>query len=65
MEVCGTYGIVFFVDPQGEGLLWAAGTLSESPEGADGGFAASTNAGEIQDRRQRNAPCTVIHQALP
>lgn len=64
LETCGDYAIAFFDDPGDEGSLWAAGSLSEPPEGADGGFVESTDAADLQTRREANGPCTVT-QAAP
>lgn len=62
-ETCPDYAIVVFrdPDPRGVGFLWAAGALSESPDGADGGFAGSVRDGELEARRAQHGPCRTIY----
>lgn len=72
LETCGgDFAIVFFdasgpgVRPEGLGdaidpdLLWAAGFLSQPPEGADGGWVRDVNDPAIQPYRRDHAPCDI------
>ncbi len=60
LEECGTYAIVFFRDPDGSGLLWAAGFTGQNPAGADGGESATTSDPAIDARRAQHGPCRTI-----
>lgn len=73
VELCDDFAIVFFDAsqhrprvPDGEGghvdddLLWAAGTLSEPPEGADGGWVSDPRDRTIQPYRDANVPCETV-----
>jgi hypothetical protein len=75
LEVCGDFGIAFFDSsdhrlfiPDGAGgfldddLLWAAGTLSEPPENADGGFVASAEDPDLSGYRTDHGPCEIAFQ---
>ena len=65
METCGDYAIVFFESTGGE-LLWAAGRLSEPPEGADGGFVSSADAEALAaDRREGQVGCRLVFDVTP
>lgn len=65
IETCADYAIAFFHSTGGE-LLWAAGRLSESPEGADGGFVSSAGAEALAaDRREGQAGCRVVFDVTP
>ena len=52
--------------PDGEGgfiddnLLWAAGSLRESPQGADGGFVATPEDATLDPYRSQHGPCQVV-----
>ena len=72
-ERCGDFGIAFFdasnhrlFIPDGEGgfiddnLLWAAGSLRESPQGADGGFVATPEEATLDPYRSQHGPCEVV-----
>ena len=65
IDTCRNYAIVFFDSGDGD-LLWAAGRLAESPEGADGGFVASADAETLAaDRRSGQVDCRVLFDAIP
>jgi hypothetical protein len=66
VEDCGGFAIVFFEGPRdAEGeplnqpLLWAAGSTSESPEGADGGWADSFEDAVLSQYRDAHGPCEI------
>lgn len=74
VELCDDFAIVFFAAPPdgratdtgdglpiGQDLLWAAGLLSESPEGADGGWTSSPES-DAQSYRSEHGPCVIAFE---
>jgi len=63
-EMCSDLALAFFLDPESgsDGVLWAAGSPSEPPEGADGGFSRALDTPEIQAYREEHGPCDLIHE---
>lgn len=68
IEECDGFAIVFFAGPDaGErplnrAVLWAAGSTSESPEGADGGWAQSHQDPTLERYREARGPCSVTFE---
>jgi len=66
IEECDEFLIVMFAGPRdadGEALnqelLWAAGSLAQAPEGADGGWANSPDDAVFDSYRDEHRPCEV------
>lgn len=62
--MCSDVALAFFLDPESDsdGVLWAAGSPSEPPNGADGGFSRALDTPEIQAYREQFGPCDLIHE---
>ena len=61
-ETCSDSALAFFLDPDAEGVLWVAGSPSEPPAAADGGFSPMLDTPEIQAYRNEHGPCDLIYE---
>ena len=61
-ETCSDLALVFFLDPDAEGVLWAAGSPTEPPAAADGGFSPALDTPEIQAYRDEHGPCELLYE---